>query len=119
MKDTSFSERLSAAKSARQAMVSRFLQRPGPDDPTVAERRAARMAVSAARELRLAEREAAQIVEETRLAAERAKQAAAAAAAEVAEREHAAAEKATGEAARELMLKAARDARYAARKARK
>ena len=58
-KDKDFGERLSTAAAARRAMLERFRARPGPDDPAVAERRAARQAVSVAREARVAEREAA------------------------------------------------------------
>lgn len=119
MKTMSVSERLTAAKSARQSMLSKFQQRPGNDDPAVAARREAREAVSAARETRLAEREATRIAEEARTSAERERQAAATAASEAAEAEQAELEKATREADREVQLKAARDARYAARKARK
>jgi hypothetical protein len=119
MKNSSLADRLSAAKSARQATISKYLQRPGHDDPAVAARRAAREAVSAAREVRVAEREAARVAEETRRAVEREKQAADAAAVRVAEAERAAADNAASAADRELKLKAARDARYAARKARK
>ena len=119
MKNSSLSDRLSAAKSARQATISKFLKRPGLDDPAVAARQAARAAVSAARQVRLAEREAARVAEATQLAAEREKQAAGAAAIQAAEVERAAADKAASDADRELKLKAARDARYSARKARK
>ena len=75
--------------------------------------------MSAARQVRLAEREAARVAEATQLAAEREKQAAGAAAIQAAEVERAAADKAASDADRELKLKAARDARYSARKARK
>jgi len=51
-------DRLTAAESARKAMLERFRAKPAADDPAVAERRASRAAVSAARETRLAEREA-------------------------------------------------------------
>ena len=126
MKDVNFGERLNAAKNAKRAMTAKFHQRPSPDDPAVAERRAARAALSAAREARLAEREATRVAvaaDRERQAAEAAANEAAAAeraaATEAAEAVRAAAEKAASDADRELKLKAARDARYAARKARK
>jgi len=115
MKQKDFSERLSAAKDAKQAMAAKFRQRPGPDDPAVAERRAIRAAVSAARDVRIAERHAQRLAENARIAAER--EAIAAERAEQEQRE--AAEKAADEVRAEAERKAARDARYAARKARK
>jgi hypothetical protein len=104
MKDKDFGERLTAAKNAKQAMTAKFLQRPGHDDPAAVERRAARAAVSAARDVRTAERKA---------------HAAAAVAEQAAQEERAAAEKKATDAKLEIERKAARDARYAARKARK
>jgi hypothetical protein len=56
-RDKGFSDRLSTAENARKAMLERVRAKPGADDPAVAERRAARQAVSTAREARLAERE--------------------------------------------------------------
>ncbi len=114
MKDKSFGERLSASNNAKQAMTTKFLRRPGPDDPTIVERRAARVALSEAREVRRTEREAGRLAEDARIAAEcRAHEAA------VAEQDKgAAAEKAAHEATLEIQRKVARDARYAARKAR-
>lgn len=115
MKQNNLSERLNAARDAKQAMAAKFRQRPGPDDPAVAERRAARAAVSVARDARVAERQAQRIAESTRVTAERE-----AIAAEQAEQEtRAASEKAANDVKLEAERKAARDARYAARKARK
>lgn len=113
-----FSDRLTNADKARAAMLERFRARPGPDDPAVIARKAEQAAIEAAREIRMAERKAAKEAEAVRLAAE---QAAMAAEQKIRERE-AAAEKAAVaaravEAAAEA--KAARDARYAARKVRK
>jgi len=114
MKQKDFGERLNAAKDAKQAMAAKFHQRPGPDDPAVAERQAARAAVSAARDARVAEREAKRLIENSRISAERE-----AFAVEQAEQERrAVAEKAASDARLEAERKAARDARYAARKAR-
>ena len=85
------------------------------DDPAVLERRAAREAISAARETRLAARKTERAAEDARLAAE--SQARAAAAADSEAREQA--DKLENDARLEAERKAARDARYAARKARK
>jgi hypothetical protein len=106
-KDKSFSERLSTAADAKRTALERFRAKPGPDDPAVAERRAARQAIAIAREARAAERREA-------LAAE-----AAAKAAREAETARLAAEQTERDAALEAERKAARDARYAARKARR
>ncbi len=115
MKQKGFGDRLSAARDAKQAMAAKFRQRSGLDDPAVAERRAARAAVSAARDARIVDREAQRVAESARLAAERETLAA-----EQAEQEkRAAIEKIENEARLEAERKAARDARYAARKARK
>ena len=76
MKQKDFGERLQASQSARQAMMAKFRQRPGPDDPAVSERRLARAAVSAAREGRLADRETKRLAEEAELATVREAQAA-------------------------------------------
>jgi hypothetical protein len=122
MKDKDFSDRLSAAKNARQAMTAKFLQRPGSDDPAVVERRQAREAVSAARAARMAEREAhaAAAAAEKAAQQERASaEAAAAAAEEAARQEREAAENEANKVRLEAEQKAARDARYAARKSRK
>jgi hypothetical protein len=115
MKDKDFGERLSAAKNAKQEMAAKFLRRPGLDDPAVVERRAARAALSAARDARLAARKIEREIDDARRAAEFKAQATAAAD----EHERAAAEKAENDAKLEAERKAARDARYAARKARK
>ncbi len=110
-KNDDFADRLSSAAKAKTAVLEKFRQKPGPDDPEFLERQAAQKAILEARELRTAERKRARD-------AELAKQAAAEAArqAEEAARKLAAA-------ARDLAIqaerKAARDARYAARKARR
>jgi hypothetical protein len=115
-------ERLSRAADAKKAMLTRFRAVPGPDDPAVAERRIEREAILKAREIRTAEREAAKKTREAEMAAQAAREAELAA---QAERE--AAEKAAKAAADQVEFdallaaeqKAARDARYAARKAAK
>jgi hypothetical protein len=114
MKPKDFGERLSAAKDAKQAMAAKFLQRPGHDDPAVVQRRVDRAAVSAARDVRVAEREARRLAENAHLVAERE----ALAADQAAQEKRAAAEQEASQARLEVERKAARDARYAARKAR-
>ena len=96
-------------------MMAKFRQRPGPDDPAVSERRLARAAVSAAREGRLADRETKRLAEEAELATVRE----AHAADQAAQERRAVDEKEANDARLEAERKAARDARYAARKARK
>lgn len=114
-KEASFNERRDAAAKAKQEALQRFRARPGADDPAVVEQRAARQAVVAAREARIAERTAAKLAAQAREAAEKAER-------EARERQEAA-EQAERDAAAKIALeaqqKAARDARYAARKARK
>src|SRR3712207_1968356 len=68
-KQNTFSERLSDARAAKQAMAARFRARRGLDDPAVAARRAARAAVSAAHDVRVAERAAQRAAEIDRIAA--------------------------------------------------
>lgn len=114
-KENDLSERRAEAAKAKKAMLDRFRARPADDDPEVVARRAARVAASQAREARRKEREAARLAEqkareeeERRLAAEEA---------ERLEKER------REEADRAVALlaeqKAARDARYAARKKRR
>ncbi len=114
-KSPTFSERLGTSTSARKAALERFRARPAPDDPAVVEQRAARQAVAAARELRAAERSQTRQAEEARQAAELA----AREQAERAEREARQLREADEQIALEAERKAARDNRYAARKARK
>jgi hypothetical protein len=110
-KEPSFADRQKAALEARKAILNKFRAQPGPDDPAVKQRQAEREAQAAlrakAREAREAEK-----AEQKR----REEEAAAEAAAQLArEKEEAAARELELEAER----KAARDARYAARKKRK
>ena len=115
-------ERQNASAQAKKAMLEKFRATPGPDDPGVQERRAAREAMLAERTVRTSQREAAKLAREAELAEQAAR---AAALAEQAEREaaemaaRAAAEQAEREAAILAEQKAARDERYAARKAAK
>ena len=117
-KNANFGDRLNAAAAAKKAMLERFHAMPGPDDPAVKEQQAARKAISEAREIRIAERKAAREAEAQRQAAENAAKAAEQAAREAEER-RLAAEAAAQAVALEAQRKAARDARYAARKARR
>lgn len=117
-KNADFSDRLRVAAAAKKAALERFYARPGPDDPAVREQQAARKAISDARETRIAERKATREAETERQAAEHAAKAAEQAAREAEER-RAAADAAAQAMALEADRKAARDARYAARKARR
>lgn len=113
-----FSNRLTSAAAAKEALLARFRARPGPDDPAVVARRAAQSAIDDAREIRAAERKVARAAEEARLAVERevqAQEALAEAAAKEAAKAAAVAESLELAAQR----KAARDAKYAARVARR
>jgi hypothetical protein len=118
-KDRGFGDRLNTARNAKRVMAAKFQQRPGLDDPAFVTRQAARVAVCVARDVRQAERESTRLAEKVRMDAKRVAHAAAEAEKKAAEEENDAAEKALSLAAREAELKKARDARYAARKARK
>ena len=127
-KNETVSDRLSSAAKAREAMLERFRNRPTADDPAVQERLEAQKAIIAARDARNAERRAAAEQEAARIAAEKAelkRHQEREAAEEVMRQARKAAEIAAADAdykSRALALaaqqKAARDARYAARKAR-
>ncbi len=108
---TNFDDRLSAAAAAKQALLERFRARPSVGDPAWIEQQAALKAISDAREARIAERKAAKDAEAARIAAELA--------ARKTQEQIAAAEAKARALALEAERKAARDARYAARKARK
>jgi hypothetical protein len=127
--DTNFADRLNAAAKAKKAALEKFLAKPAEDDPALAERRAARAAALAARERRTAEKKAAREAAEAAAAIEQAAREEALKREEearaIALKEEEAAREAEREAEairqveREREQKAARDARYAARKARK
>jgi len=106
---------MSSAAEARKATLQRVLSRPGADDPAVIAQKAERAAIVAAREARSAARDT-----EKRAVAERAR---VETEARLAQEQKAAAEKAAEDAVQAAALlvaqKAARDVRYAARKARK
>ena len=108
-KSPDFNARAAAARAAKEKALEQLRNKPAPDPAVIAERQAAQ----AAREAAAAERRAAK-----ELAAQEAK-AAKLAAAEAREAEIAAAQPADRPKPTAAELKAARDARYAARKARK
>ncbi len=126
IRNKEFGDRLSTADRARKDMQQRFQAAVTVDDPDLAERTAARQAISAARAIRLAKREAIKAAEAERETLERARKAADQEAREVAERELQLQQEAceiVERAERQVVLqveqKVARDARYAARKERK
>lgn len=96
----SFADRRERAIEARKALLARFTARPDPNDPAVLARAAERQAVQTARAVRAAERAAAKEASDRAAEAE-------------------AAERIEREAVAQAEAKAQRDARYAARKARK
>ena len=113
-KEKSFSDRLSAAASARQSALDRFRARPPADDPEVIKRRDERMAIAAAREARAEERRVAKDAE----AAARAEREAIEKVEREARERREAVQKVIRDAAEAAERKAERDARYAARKVR-
>jgi len=110
-KEPSFADRQKAAQEARQNILNKFRSQPGPDDPAVKQRQAEREAVAVDRAKAKVVRDAAKAEQKRRD-----QEAAAAAAAQLAREKEEAAER---EAALEVERKAARDARYAARKKKK
>ena len=115
-KDPGFADRASAASDARKAALDKFKARPAPqDDPKFQERQAAKTASRIAREKRATEKKASKEAQER---AEREARAAAIVAAEQA-RVAAIEEARLAEINLKNEQKAARDARYAARKARR
>ncbi len=117
-KGDKFQDRASAAAEARKKLAERFKAAPKPDDPRVQALAAERKAIAEARELRQAERMR-QKAEEEALRAEQARLKAI----EDARAAEEARLLAIQERAKQLQMaaeqKAARDARYAARKAKK
>jgi hypothetical protein len=69
-KSGTIAQRLEDAAKARQAMLEAFRNRPDPDDPDVAARRAERLEIARAREARLEARRLAQEAEAARQRAE-------------------------------------------------
>ena len=119
-----FQERQAAAAQAKKAMAEKFLSRPkyDPNDPTVRDREAKRLAILEARELRDAERlkrkAEAEAAEAARLAAVEAARVEALRQEELARQAAEAVQRAEEEKL-EFERKLDRDARYAARKERK
>jgi len=120
-KQSGFDDRLTAAANAKKTLLEKFLAKTAANDPGLAERQSVRQAIGADREIRDAKRRALRLESEAHAAAEAAAKAAVLAAEQIA-REAAAAEQVVSDAADALALKVeqkiARDARYAARKAR-
>jgi hypothetical protein len=126
-REKSFAERRSAATDAVAARLAKFRVQSGPDDPAVLAREAERQAIREARKIREDQRAAAKLEQLAREAAEKAEREAAAEADRIAAEEAKAAEEAAKGAALSVLAarviadeaerKAARDKRYAARKA--
>ena len=114
-KDKGFTDRLSAAAKAREAALEKFKSRPKPDDPEMIERAAARKEAAEAKAAREVARLAERAAQAAHQAAEKVAREAAEQSQRIAAEQHAEAEKARLAAEQ----KAARDARYAARKSRK
>lgn len=110
-KEKGFAERRETAAKAKQDILKKFEERSSADDPALLERRAARIATAEARKVREAKREEEKAAQKLLLIAQEAEAAA--------EAEKAAVLKAEREVELEKEQKAIRDARYAARKARK
>ena len=117
-KGDNFKDRATAAAEARKKLAEKFKAMPKPDDPRLQQLAAERKAIAEAREARMAERAVAKAEEEARKAEE-----AKLRAVEEARAAEEARKRAIEERAKQLQIaaeqKAARDARYAARKARK
>jgi len=113
-KEKSFADRQSAAASARKAELEKFRVRSVAIEPASAEEQSARLACKAAGDARAAERKATRLESVARETAEKV----ARKAAEIGNRDDETAQQATRDVLSEAERKAARDARYAARKAR-
>ena len=121
-KEKSLADRMSEAAKAKQAQLERARAKSPANDPGFAARQEERRKVAEAREIRAAEREKEKLAAKLRDAEQRIRDEAARLEAEKLEavrREAEAAERKIREAALEIERKAARDARYAARKNRK
>jgi hypothetical protein len=121
-KEKSLADRMSEAAKAKQAQIERARAKSPANDPNFAARQEERKKVAEAREIRAAERAKEKLLAKAREAEQRIKDEAARIEAEKLEairREAEAAERKLREAALEIERKAARDARYAARKNRK
>jgi Family of unknown function (DUF6481) len=110
-KEPSFADRQSAAQNARKSILEKFKAKPAADDPAVLKRQAERVALAEDRAKAQKLREAAKVEKKAREA-----ELAAQAAAEALRQQ---AEKKAAEEELKIQQKAARDARYAARKKKK
>lgn len=110
-KEKGFAERRDTAAKAKQADLKKFEQKASADDPAQIEKRAARVAVAEARKVRAAKRDEEKAAEKQRALAEEAER--------LAEKQRELAAEAEQQVALAEKQKADRDARYAARKARK
>ena len=117
-KNANFDERRNAAEAAKKAKLEKFRASTAQINERAAERQATRQEIVAARDVRAAEREAARLANEARSAEDQAAREIVLKA-EQAEHDAITAEQAEREVASGAERKAARDARYAARKARK
>ena len=117
-KDNLYNERQNASAKAKQVLLEKFKAKPAPDDPAVLARAAERRAIADAREIRAAERRAIRDAEAVKQAAEQASRELEAQA-RAAEEARLAAEQVARDLQRKAEQQAARDARYAARKARR
>ena len=122
LKTNDFAERQKNANAAKLSIIDKFKTASQNPDPAAAEKAAARAEIARAREIRVAEREAARKVRQAEMAEEARKLEALAAEQRAIDAE-AALQVTRDNADREVALlaeqKAARDARYAARKAAK
>lgn len=120
--EPSFEDRLSESTKAKRALLEKARERKPANDPNFAAKQAARAAATEQRRARAAERKALAQIEKTRKAEKKAAEETAREQAREAERQ-AREQEAAEEAARKVALlaeqKAARDRRYAARKARR
>ena len=116
-KGTSFDDRLGAAANAKKAELEKFRARSGTNDPAFAERQSARHAIRVARDARTSERNASRLADVAHEAAEKTARDAAVEAEQTAS-DAEVARHAAHDVALQAEHKAARDARYAARKAR-
>jgi hypothetical protein len=117
-KNATFDERRNAAEAAKKAKLEKFRALTAQINEGAAERLATRQELVAARDVRAAEREAARLANEARSAEDQAAREIVQRA-EQAEHDAKAVEQAELEVASSAERKAARDARYAARKSRK
>lgn len=118
---TNFNDRRQDAAEAKKKLLEKFKSAPKADDPEMAAKRAEREAIAKAREERQAERERVKLEEQARKEAEakaEAEAAYAAANAEAIAREAEEKERIERAVADAAAMKAKRDERYAARKAR-